>query len=254
VGLAFFEASLRTRVGFAAASARLGMVPIEIASVRSSPISMAESVKDTLRVFAGYSDIIVTRLSEPFPAAERLAVPLLNAGDRGPDAEHPSQALIDLFALQESFGSVDLLTIALCGDLRMRAARSLLLLLSQRRPKRLLLITEAPLTYGFVLPGDLADITEFRTLDDLTDVEVLYVVGIPYGALEESGRQRLRITRRSINSLPSNAVVLSPLPVIDELERDALTHPSVRVFQQSDDGLFVRMAILEFLLSPTSIG
>lgn len=253
VGLVFLEASLRTRTGFAAAAARLGATPIEVLSVRSGAATKPESAEDTLRTLAGYSDVLVARMGEPLVIPAGVRVPVLNGGDRGPHAEHPSQALIDLFALQDLSADISTLTLALCGDLRMRAARSLLAMLSQRRPKRLVLVTEPALTDGFELPQSLRDLTEYRPLDDLADVDALYVVGIPYGAIDDDGRTRLRVTTGHLDALPEHAAVLSPLPVIDELERDALTHRHVRMFIQSDDGLFVRMAILELLLGVGSV-
>jgi aspartate carbamoyltransferase catalytic subunit len=248
VGLVFLETSLRTRIGFAAAAARLGVASIEATSVRSSATSMPESVEDTIRTMAGYSDVIVARVAEPLSIPPDVTVPVLSGGDRGASAEHPSQSLVDLFALQQLPAELNALTIAVCGDLRMRAARSLLLLLSRRQPKRLIVITEPPLTRGLELPSELSDITEFRRLDDIRDVDAVYIVGVPYGELEEDGRTRLRVTNEHLDKLPSRAGVFSPLPVIDEIERAALAHPRVRIFQQSDDGLFVRLALLEFLL------
>jgi aspartate carbamoyltransferase catalytic subunit len=248
VGLAFLETSLRTRAGFAAAAARLGATPVEVFGVRSSVMSAPESIDDTLRTLAGYSDVVVARVDEPLSIPFGVAVPVLNGGDRGARAEHPSQALIDLFALQRLPIDLGAMTIALCGDLRMRAARSLLLLLAKRRPKRLVLVTDPYLTDGFEQPSGLDDIVEFRPLNDLGKVDALYVVGIPHGALDEAGRTRLRITNDHLDKLPAHAGVFSPLPVIDEMEHEALTHPRVKMFEQSDDGLFVRMALLEFLL------
>jgi aspartate carbamoyltransferase catalytic subunit len=248
IGLAFFEASLRTRVGFAAAAARLGVTSVEILQVRSSAASMPESIEDTLRVLSDYSDVLVVRVGEPLSIPSDVTVPVLNGGDGGPGAEHPSQSLIDVFAFQNL--AVDLCgqTIALCGDLRMRAARSLLLLMVERRPNRLVLVTEPPLTDGFELPYGLDAIADFRPLNDIGDVDALYVVGIPHGALEENGRSRLRVTTEHLDRLPRHAGVFSPLPVIDEIERSAISHPRVRMFEQSANGLYVRMAVLEFLL------
>lgn len=248
VGLAFLEASLRTRTGFAAAAVRLGATPIEVLSVRSGPATKPESIGDTVRTLAGYSDVLVVRAGEPLTVPDGVNVPVLNGGDRGPEAEHPSQALIDLFALQQLPVQFDALTIALCGDLRMRAARSLLSLMCERPPKRLILITDHALTDGFSVPPRLQGVSEYRTLDELDDVDALYVVGIPYGALDAAGRTRLRVTTEHLDRLPDHAGVFSPLPVIDEVDRGVLSHPNVRMFEQSDDGLFVRMALLELLL------
>ena len=248
VGLAFLEPSLRTRVGFAAAAIRLGATPVEVQKVRSSDTSKPERIQDTLRTLAGYSDLVVARVPEQLSLPTGVVVPVLNGGDGGPRAEHPSQAIVDLFALEQFLGGVDGLTIAMCGDLRMRAARSLLLLLADRLPKRLLLVTEPELLEGFELPDSLRPLTEFTSLGLLAAVDALYVVGLPFGVIDEPGRTRLRVSRAVLDSLPKHAAVLSPLPVIDEMEIDAISHPRVRMYEQSDNGLFVRMSLLELML------
>jgi aspartate carbamoyltransferase catalytic subunit len=248
IGLAFLEPSLRTRVGFAAAAARLGTVVVEVNEVRASAISMPESVEDTLRTLGGYADLVVARVPSPMVAPRGFSRILLNGGDRGPSAEHPSQALVDLYALRQMDRPLSELTIAICGDLRMRAVSSLLRALSRSRPSRIVLATEIPLLDGFVLPVGLADLVQWRSLNECSDVDALYVAGIPHGALDEEGRTRLRVTSALLDRTPPGTVVLSPLPVIDEMEPDAVYHPRVRMFEQSDDGLFVRMALLEALL------
>jgi aspartate carbamoyltransferase catalytic subunit len=248
VTLVFLEPSLRTRVGFAAAAARLGATPVEVVNLREGRESTPESMDDTLRTLAGYSDIIVSRPGQPLAVPPLLPVPVLNAGDRGPAAEHPSQALIDLYAMQQLPFDLAAATVALVGDLRMRAARSLLAMLTRRRPRRLILTTEPELMDGFELPSALAGIAEHRSLDGLSSTDVLYVVGIPYPGLDHAGRDRLRISRHHLDQLPDHAVVLSPLPIIDELQRDAFDHPRARFFEQSDAGLYVRMALLELLV------
>jgi aspartate carbamoyltransferase catalytic subunit len=248
VGLVFLETSLRTRVGFAAAAARLGAATVEVLDQRHSPVSMPESLVDTLRTVGGYVDAIVARVDDELVRPVDLAVPLISGGDRGPRAEHPTQALIDLFALRQLPLPIAQQTLAVCGDLRMRSARSFFGLLSRRPPRKLLLVTEAPLEDGFALPPELAAISERRPLTQLDDADVLYLVGIPHRALDEDGRTRLRVTPQTLAALKSSAVVLSPLPVIDEVDADAYHDPRMRFFQQSDDGLYVRMAVLEFVL------
>ncbi|WP_084817325.1 hypothetical protein [Gordonia sp. HS-NH1] len=248
VGLAFLQASLRTRTGFAAAAIRLGATPIEVLGLRASDASMPESVESTIRILAGYTDIVVARVDQPLVVPDSVKVPVLSGGDGGPAAEHPSQALIDLFALSQLPVPISQQTIAMCGDLRMRAARSLLRLLTERRPHRLVFITDPTLREGLEWPSELNKLIEYRPLDDIADVDALYVVGIPHGAIHEEGRARLRVRTDHLESMPAHAGVFSPLPLIDEMEREAFNHPRVRIFDQSDDGLFVRAAILEFLL------
>jgi aspartate carbamoyltransferase catalytic subunit len=246
VALVFLESSLRTRVGFAAAAARLGGQSIDIVERRAGPAAMPEGWADMLRVVSGYADLVIARPDRPLQTSELrplLVSSFLNGGDTGDDAEHPSQALIDLFAIEQACGPVSGLTVALCGDLRMRSARSLLRLFARFQPKRVLQITDPRLRDGAAVSA------ERRAPWELDDVDVLYVAGIPHGALDEPGRARLRVDRRTLDALPPRAVVLSPMPVIDEIATSARPDPRIRMHQQSDDALFVRMALIEALLS-----
>jgi aspartate carbamoyltransferase catalytic subunit len=252
LGLLFLQASLRTRVGFAAAAARLGMQSLTVEAARSGPLSMPESWAHTLRTLSGYSDLVVARIPEPLAVSALpggLIAPVLSGGDGGTEAEHPSQALIDLFAMSRHLSDLGRMRLAIVGDLRMRAVRSLLRLLARRLPGRVSLVTDEHLMDGFRLPEELAAITDSRRLADLEDVDVIYVAGIPHGALDEDGRTALRVTTDVMARLPPNAVVLSPLPVIDEVEAAVFADARMRAFQQSDLGLYVRMALLEHLLA-----
>jgi aspartate carbamoyltransferase catalytic subunit len=247
VGLLFLEVSLRTRVGFAAAAARLGGQAIEVNERRASAMAMPESWADTLRVISGTVDLVVARPGRQLDRAQlrpSLASSYLNGGDVGADSEHPSQALIDLYAIEQACGPVSQLTIAICGDLRMRAVRSLNRLFTRFPPRQLVQISDPRLqdeASGVHL--------ECRSPWELDDVDVLYVAGIPHGGLDEPGRARLRVDRRALEALPRGAVVLSPMPVIDEIATTARADPRVRMFRQSDDAVFVRMALIETLLS-----
>jgi aspartate carbamoyltransferase catalytic subunit len=251
VSLLFLDTSLRTRVGFAAAAARLRATPVEVLRTRGNAVSMPESWEDTARTIAGYSDVMVARVAHSWaerPLPGGVDIPVLNAGDRGPFAEHPSQAMVDLFALEQLVGPIAGLHIAMCGDLRMRASRSLLGLLARRPPTRLTLVTEPALLPGLVVPPALAEVTSWMRLDELSDVDALYVVGIPHGALPEDGRTRLRVGAPHLRCLSPRGGVFSPLPVIDEWENGVVTHPRMRAYEQSDLGLHVRVAMLEWLL------
>jgi aspartate carbamoyltransferase catalytic subunit len=246
VGLLFLETSLRTRVGFAAAAARLGGQSIDVGERRASAVAMPESWTDTLRVVSGTVDLVVARLGRPvdgLPLKELLVGSFLNGGDAGPGGEHPSQALIDMYAMEQARGPVSELTVAICGDPRMRSVRSLGRLFARFPPKRLLQISDPRLCDGTEIAA------EPRAPWDLDDVDVLYVAGIPHGTLDEPGRARLRVDRRALRTLPRDAVVLSPMPVIDEIASNARSDPRIGMFQQSDDAVFVRMALTEALLS-----
>ena len=260
VGLLFLETSLRTRVGFAAAAARLGGQFIDIVERRGNAVAMPEGWADTLRVVSGYVDLIVARPGRPLdaspPLAKLLTSSFLNGGDAGPCREHPSQALIDLYAIEQARGPVADLTVAICGDLRMRAVRSLVRLFARFPPRHLATITDPRL-----IDGDGTDkngpeengpeensTAEPREPWDVGDVDVLYVAGIPHGALDEPGRSRLRVDRKALAALPRDAVVLSPMPVIDEIASTVRSDARIGMLRQSDDALFVRMALIEALI------
>lgn len=250
VGLLFAETSLRTRVGFLAAAARLGWQGIDVFERRSSPTSMVESWGDTLETLCGYVDVLVVRAGEQLERSmlsERVSIPFLNGGSVGPDAEHPSQALIDLYAIERECGAVGDLKVAICGDLRMRAVRSLLKMFVRHPPRLLVLVTVPDLIGEGSLLRVLPTEVEFREGWDLEDVDVLYVAGIPHRAIPEGQRDLLRVTPHALGGLASHAVIFSPLPVIDEIDDSARTDPRIRMFGQSDRALFVRMALLELL-------
>jgi len=248
VGLMFLQTSLRTRVGFATACARLGWQSVSVLEQRSSEVSMAESIEDTLRVAAGMVDLLVARLPIPVGSVVTNApVPVVNGGDSGPFAEHPTQALIDLFAIEQERGNIRDLHVAICGDLRMRGTRSLMKLLARRSPGKLSTISVSGLTDHTVASDvDPATVSQL-TLKEVSDVDVLYVTGIPHRAIPEDVRDTLRVTGEVMDSLPRDAVVLSPLPVIDEIDAYARRDPRIRMFTQSDNGVYARMAVLEAL-------
>lgn len=253
-GLLFLAPSLRSRVGFAAAAVRLGGSPIEVRELRQTPgMSEAESFDDTLRALSGMVDVTVVRT--PFELDRdriqgALASPCVNAGD---DGHHPTQALIDLYAVNRLRGPHRELRIGVCGDLGSRSACSLLELLDLQPPAALSLIAPdgcdaPPVPIGAELQGRLTR----RSPGDLADLDVLYMAGMPPGQAPDlvtaDVRAAFALTEGSLRTLPADAVVLSPMPVIDEISPAARQDPRVRFFEQSDLGAFVRMAVLEAVM------
>jgi aspartate carbamoyltransferase catalytic subunit len=251
VSLLFLEPSLRTRVGFTAAAWRLGLQAIDVSERRQSPVSMMESWADTLRTVAGYSDVIVARPALPLgPADARIAeaCPVINGGDRGPHEEHPTQALIDLFAMEHLRGPTRGLRIAIVGDPGMRAPRSLLALLGRRLPAALTLIGDEDHLARAEIPAELAQRTRAGTWRDLAEIDVLYVAGMPHASLPLDRRDAVLVTAERIAALPPASVLLSPMPVIDEMDERVRSDPRNRMYVQSDLAMNVRMAVLEHAL------
>lgn len=251
VGLCFLEASLRTRVGFTAAAARLGGQAVGVAVQRASDIAQPESIRSTLRTLLGYTDVVVARPGVPLvvpTVPADVPTPLINGGDRGPRAEHPSQALIDLFAIETERGAIGGVTLGVVGDLRVRAVTSLLRLVARFRPRAVRLFTTEGLRPGLALPDSLDGVVSWGAFDDPGDIDVLYVAGVPHGVAGEDERATLRVTPALLSRLATDAVVTSPLPLVDEIDADCYEDPRWRAPKHSDDGLFVRMALLELAL------
>ncbi len=255
-GLLFLSGSLRTRVGFAVATVRLGGTPVTVESSRDgAEMTQAESFADTLRTLGGMADLLVVRTDRPLDRAMVRAVspvPVINGGD--PGGEHPTQALIDVFAIEQLTGPVADLHVGICGDLTLRATRSLLSLLSRRPPRRLTLI--APATrrdHQVALSAGLASRTKEQGEVDFTGIDVLVLPGLPEGLgagrLTAEERSGYALNARTAKTLGPCAVVLSPLPVIDEISDDLRPDHRVRIFEHSDLGVQVRMAVLHWLLA-----
>jgi aspartate carbamoyltransferase catalytic subunit len=248
LGLLFLEPSLRTRAGFHAAAARLSWQVVDVFEQRQSATSKREDWLDTLRVLAGYVDVVVARPGLPLVRSdlvELIPCPLISGGDAGPAAQHPSQALLDLFALEELVGPIGGLRLAVVGDPRMRAVRSLLALLERRPPAALVLVADSEHLRQTPVPSRLLPRTRMTTWEKMGAVDAVYIAGIPHEALPLDRRDALLGTESRLQALPPNCVVLSPMPVIDELDPSARRDSRNRMFAQSDLGLYVRMALLE---------
>ncbi len=131
----------------------------------------------------------------------------------------------------------------------MRAVRSLLQLLARRPPARLSVIASPSHVTADCIPEPLAAISDHRTLSELDDIDVLYVAGMPHASLPLDERDGLIVTPATMSMLPQHSIVLSPLPIIDEIDKAARRDPRARMFWQSDQGVFVRMALLEEIVA-----
>jgi len=247
--LVFLETSLRTRLGFSAATARLGGWPLAVFEQRFSEISMHESIHDTIRALSGYCDALVVRLPQALDSTVvpvDTSCPILNGGDRGSAGEHPSQALIDLFAIRSEFQQTAGLKVVVVGSPHMRSVRSLCRLLAEQEVASIRILTTDHLWEqdGFSLPA--AD--RIMGWEEASDADLVYIAGIPHRAVPLADRDFLRLTTERLGALRPDCVVTSPLPVVDEISSNAWRDPRVRAFRHSDHGLFVRMAILELVL------
>ncbi len=115
----FYEPSTRTNFSFQTAMLRVGGTVFGFADPNSSSVAKGETLKDTIKMVSGYADVIVMRT--PREGAAKAAslysdVPVINAGDGG--HMHPTQTMADLTTITRLRGSVDGLSVGLCGDLK----------------------------------------------------------------------------------------------------------------------------------------
>jgi aspartate carbamoyltransferase catalytic subunit len=257
----FYEPSTRTRLSFESAMLRLGgsVIGTEAARTFSSAIK-GETLEDTVRMVSSYADLIVLRHDEAGAAARAASVasvPVVNAGD-GP-GEHPTQALLDLYTIERELGHIDGVRVAFCGDLRFgRTARSLALLLALYPDVRLTFVAPPVIQVG----GDILARLEARGVactlaeqltDVLDDVDVVYQTRVQKerftDPLEyEQARTAIRIDGAIMRQLPARAIVMHPLPRVDEIAPEVDADPRAAYFRQAANGVAIRMALLEMLL------
>ena len=257
----FFEPSTRTRLSFETAINRLGGKIIGFSDSSSSSVSKGETLHDTIRMVSNYADMIIMR--HPLEGSARYAaeisdVPVINAGDGA--NQHPSQTLLDLYSILKTQGTLENLTICLVGDLKYgRTVHSLIMAMSHFNP-----------TFKFIAPDELKMPDEYKTFckknnipftesnelnDSFNDADILYMTRVQkerFQDLMEYERVKNVYTLKNDmlgNSKP-NLKILHPLPRVTEIDPDVDSNEKAYYFQQAQNGLYVRQAILSKVLAP----
>jgi aspartate carbamoyltransferase catalytic subunit len=254
----FYEESTRTRFSFESAMLRLGGGVISTENAKQfSSVSKGETLEDTIRILNGYSDVIVLRHYES-GAARRAAnvsqVPIINAGDG--TGQHPTQAFLDLYTIQNELGRIDDLSIAVVGDLANgRTVRSLCYLLAKYRNVRIHMVAPEVVRMREDIKSYLVrhDVW-FREETDLRaiapEIDVLYQTRIQkerFGdrAEDYQAAQGVYVVDRDLLSrMKPDAIVMHPLPRVDEITTAVDDDPRAAYFRQAQNGLFIRMALL----------
>jgi len=257
VALAFFEPSTRTRISFATAAARLGADTMNL-QAESSSLKKGESLLDTVRTLeAMRPDGIVIRHSSsgaPQFVAERLEIPVLNAGDGA--HEHPTQGLLDALTIRDRKGKLDGWNVTILGDiLHSRVARSNMHLLGKFGAKFTLCgpAMWVPRELECLAPNVRRVARIEEALDGADIVMVLRVqterIHEPALAAEEYILQ-YQLTEERLQLARPDALVLHPGPIIRGLEIDSVVAdgPQSGILEQVTNGLAVRMALLYHLV------
>ena len=255
----FYEPSTRTSSSFLAAMERLGGSVIPINEVTYSSVAKGESLPDTVRTLQTYADVIVLRHPEVGSAklaAQYTTKPIINAGDG--TGEHPTQALLDLFTIQEELGQVDGLTVTMLGDLKYgRTVHSL---------SRLLSLFDVRINYVSpeilnMPPELLAELNrqgmaqrELTTLSPvLPETDVLYVTRVQKERFDDLGqyesvKNAYVITPETLEDAKEQMIIMHPFPRVGEISMEVDDDPRAAYFRQMESGLYVRMALLAMVL------
>ena len=255
----FFEPSTRTRLSFETAINRLGAKVIGFSDASNTSQSKGETLKDTIKMVSNYVDMIVMR--HPLEGSSRCAsevasVPVVNAGDGA--NQHPSQTLLDLYSILQTQGTLEGLTINMVGDLKYgRTTHSLLLAMSHFNPKFIFTAPEElkmPKEYKDFLDSRGIEYIETTSLNEhLNDCDILYMTRVQqerFTDLMEYERVKdvYTLNASMLGEVRRNMKILHPLPRVTEIAQDVDDTPYAYYFKRAENGLYVRMAIISYLL------
>src|SRR5256714_3251370 len=258
----FYEPSTRTRLSFEAAMLRLGGQTMGTDNAREfSSTAKGETLEDSIRVVSVYADVIVLRHNEEGAARRAAAVstvPIVNAGD-GP-GQHPTQALLDLYTIRGELARIDGVRVAMVGALANgRTVRSLTYLLSKFKDIKLWFVAPPQVAMRDDLKAHLDEhnVPYIETQDlaaVLPEVDVVYMTRIQKErftdqAAYEAVKGIYRIDRDAMAMMRKYAVLMHPLPRVDEISPEVDDDPRSAYFRQARNGLHIRMALLDRLLS-----
>ncbi|MBP3355754.1 MAG: aspartate carbamoyltransferase [Rikenellaceae bacterium] len=255
----FFEPSTRTRLSFESAINRLGARVIGFSDTTNTSVSKGETFHDTIQVISNYCDMIVMR--HPVEGAPRYAseiskVPIVNAGDGA--NQHPSQTLLDLYSIKKTQGTLDGINIMMVGDLKYgRTVHSLLQALSHFDTK-----------FSFVSPPELQMPEEYKSFlrekglsytetteigDAINRADIVYMTRVQRerftDPMEYERVKNVYVLRNGmLEGTKENMRILHPLPRVGEISPDVDANPKVYYFQQTENGVYTRMAIISYLL------
>ena len=257
----FYEPSTRTRLSFESAMLRLGGKVLGFPDAGVSSASKGETVADTIRIISCYADIAAMRHPKegaPLRASLYSKIPVINAGDGG--HSHPTQTLLDMMTIRQRKGRLDHLTIGFCGDLKFgRNVHSLIKSLARYDNVKFVLISPEELRVPDYIINEVLEprgipYIETRNLEGaLPDLDILYMTRVQRERFfNEEDYIRLRdsyiLTAEKLNLAPADMAVLHPLPRVNEITLDVDDDPRAAYFEQAQNGVYVRMALIMTLL------
>lgn len=255
----FFEPSTRTRLSFESAMERLGgkvITVTETPKAQTSSTAKGETLYDSIRVINYYVDVIACRSpikGARFEIDRAATVPYINGGDGS--GEHPTQALLDIYTVYKEKGTLDGLVYAICGDLKYgRAPHSLLDALSKFDIKKIILASPEELRMPQENIDKIKDLgIEIEECYDLDyaakNADVIYMTRVQrerFSSEEEYNRNKdlFIMTQHHVDMFVKDAIVLHPLPRVNEITVEVDDYAGAAYFRQAGNGLPTRMALL----------
>ena len=257
----FYEPSTRTRLSFESAMLNLGGQVIGFPVGGVSSASKGETVADTIRIVSCYANIAAMRHPKegaPLRAARYSRIPVINAGDGG--HSHPTQTLLDMMTIRRRKGRLDGLTIGFCGDLKFgRTVHSLIKSLSRCEGMRFILISPDELRVPDYIISEVLEprgipYLETRSLEQaLPELDILYMTRVQRERFfNEEDYIRLKnsyvLTKSKLDLARPDMAVLHPLPRVNEITLDVDDDPRAAYFEQAQNGVYMRMALIMTLL------
>ena len=258
VAMLFYEPSTRTRLSFEAAAIRLGASKITTENAKEfSSISKGETLEDTINIVQSYADYIILRHFEDHSseiAANISSKPVINAGSG--KGQHPTQALLDVYTIQENFKRLDNLKIGVVGDLlRGRTVESLVYLLSKFNNNKFYFISpdNSKIKDGikkYLLENKIDFIESNNLEENMSDFDVLYMTRVQkerFENIREYESAKIILSQKNIKLLNQKSIIMHPLPRVDEISIQIDQDSRSKYFEQARNGLYVRMAVLSII-------
>ncbi len=264
VASCFFEPSTRTRLSFETAIQRIGGDVIGFDNDGNTSLAKkGETLSDSVQVISSYVDAFVMR--HPQEGAARLAsefsngVPVINAGDGA--NQHPTQTLLDLYTIAETQGRLDNLNVAFVGDLKYgRTVHSLTQALAKFNNIRFYFVAPDALAMPEYICEELDEAgieyslhTEMEAV--IPELDILYMTRVQKERFDESEYAHIKsayiLTAALLEGARENLKVLHPLPRVDEITTDVDKTPHAYYFQQAQNGVYARQALLALVLNKT---
>ncbi len=259
LGYLFYEPSTRTRLSFEAAIASIGGTSFGISDISSSSTKKGESLADTLKIMSIYSDVLVLihQLDGSSRFADETSTKSVINGGSGTE-EHPTQAIQDLFTIKKEKKKIDGLKIGIIGDLKYgRTVYSLLSGLCNYDVDVHLISPEAlkirsDSTYEIRKKLSYTESTDLEEYID--ELDVIYVTRIQKERFpDEEEYIKVKgsyvIGMNFVNKMKDGAIILHPLPRLDEISVDVDKSKQAKYFKQAEYGMYTRAALLGLILN-----